>query len=266
MSATRWGLILATGIGALAAVWFFWLAPRPAAVSAAAVPSVIEAAPEASAPVPPPDYPVPPPPASAAALPDLDTSDDAFRDALLAVPGAGPLEAMLIPDLLIRRIVVTIDNLPRERVALKLRPLNAAPGAFVVDAVDTLPTISPSNALRYGAALAVLQAIDDQTLVALYFRWYPLFQKAYGELGYPGASFNNRVVAVLDHLIGTPNVAEPIALVKPKVYWEYADPALESASSGRRLLWRIGAANRDVLQARLIAIRGRIVTGGVTAP
>ena len=266
MSATRWGLILAAGIGALAAVWFFWLAPRPAAVSATAMPPAVEAAPEGLAPVAPPEYPVPPPPASAAALPDLDNSDDAFRDALLAVPGAGPLEAMLIPDLLIRRIVVTIDNLPRERVALKLRPLNAAPGAFVVDAVDTLPTISPGNASRYGAALAVLQAIDDQTLVALYFRWYPLFQKAYGELGYPGASFNNRVVAVLDHLIGTPNVAEPIALVKPKVYWEYADPALESASSGRRLLWRIGADNREALVAKLIAIRGRIVTGGVAAP
>lgn len=266
MSATRWGLILAAGIGALAAVWFFWLAPRPAAVSATAMPPAVEAAPEGLVPVAPPEYPVPPPPASAAALPDLDNSDDAFRGALLAVPGAGPLEAMLIPELLIRRIVVTIDNLPRERVALKLRPLNAAPGAFVVDAVDSSPAISPSNASRYRAALAVLQAIDEQTLVALYFRWYPLFQKAYGELGYPGASFNNRVVAVLDHLIGTPDVTEPIALVKPKVYWEYADPALESASSGRRLLWRIGAANRDVLRNRLIAIRGRIVTGGVAAP
>jgi hypothetical protein len=266
MSATRWGLILAAGIGALAAVWFFWLSPRPATVSPIAVPPAAESVPEASAPLAPTEYPIPPPPASAAALPDLDSSDDAFRSALLAVPGASPLEAMLIPDLLIRRIVVTIDNLPRERVALKLRPLNAAPGAFVVDDVDSSPTISPSNASRYGAALAVLQAIDEQTLVALYFRWYPLFQKAYGELGYPGASFNNRVVAVLDHLIGTPNVAEPIALVKPKVYWEYADPALESASSGRRLLWRIGADNREALVAKLIAIRGRIVTGGVAAP
>lgn len=268
MSATRWGLILIAGIGALAAAWFFWLTPPP---PAAAAPEPVAEAPapvvaEPPAPPPAPDYPVPPPAPEAPPLPAVDDSDSAFRAALAGLPGAGPLEAWLIPDMLIRRIVVTIDNLPRDRVALKLRPLNPVPGAFVVDGVDAGPTISPTNAPRYGAALTVLQAIDEQALVALYFRWYPLFQKAYQDLGYPGASFNNRVIAVLDHLIGTPNVAEPIALVKPKVYWEFADPALESASYGRRLLWRIGADNREALVAKLIAIRGRIVTGGVAAP
>ncbi|WP_293373501.1 DUF3014 domain-containing protein, partial [Nevskia sp.] len=193
-------------------------------------------------------------------------SDTAFRTALTALPGAGPLEAWLIPDMLIRRIVVTIDNLTRERVALKLRPLKPVPGAFVVEGSDGTTTISPNNFPRYGAALTVLQALDEEALVALYFRWYPLFQKAYRDLGYPGESFNNRVIEVLDHLIGTPNIAEPIALVKPKVFYEYADPALESASYGRRLLWRIGADNRQALVAKLIAIRGRIVTAGVAAP
>ena len=265
MSATRWGLILIAGLGALAAAWFFWLAPPPA--PAAAQPDPVAEAPapvaEPSAPPPAPDYPVPPPAPDVPPLPAIDDSDSAFRTALVGLPGAGPLEAWLIPDLLIRRIVVTIDNLPRDRVALKLRPLNPVPGTFAVDGAEGDYRLSPSNFSRYGAALTALQAIDEQALVALYFRWYPLFQKAYQDLGYPGASFNNRVIAVLDHLIATPNVAAPIALAKPKVYWEFADPALESASYGRRLLWRIGADNRAALVAKLIAIRGRIVTGGV---
>lgn len=264
MSATRWGLLLVAGLGALAGAWYFWLAPPPTPAAPAA--PVVETPPEPPAPASAPDYPVPPPAPDVAALPGIDDSDAAFRSALLALPGAGPLEAWLIPDLLIRRIVVTIDNLPRDRVALKLRPLRPVSGEFLADAGDRGATISPANAPRYGAALTVLQAIDDDALVALYFRWYPLFQKAYNDLGYPGASFNNRLIAVLDHLIGTPKVAEPIALVKPKIYWEYADPALESASSGRRLLWRIGSDNRAALVARLTAIRGRIVTAGVAAP
>ncbi|MBA4286310.1 MAG: DUF3014 domain-containing protein [Xanthomonadaceae bacterium] len=227
---------------------------------------VVETPPEVPTPAPAPEYPVPPPAPGAAALPGIDDSDAAFRSALLGLPGAGPLEAWLIPDLLIRRIVVTLDNLPRDRVALKLRPLQPATGEFLVDVSNQGATISPVNASRYGAALTLLRAIDDEALVALYFRWYPLFQKAYNDLGYPGASFNNRLIAVLDHLIGTPTAAEPLALVKPKIYWEYADPALESASYGRRLLWRIGSDNREALVARLIAIRGRIVTAGVAAP
>jgi len=266
MSASRWGLILAAALLAAVAGWYFLFQP-PAAVPVPPPVEVPAVEPEPlPPPPPPPEYPVPPPPPDAPPLPAVDDSDSAFRSALAGLPGAGPLESWLIPDMLIRRIVVTIDNLPRDRVALKLRPLNPVPAAFVVDGAEGSYTISPNNFSRYGAALTALQAIDEQALVALYFRWYPLFQKAYRDLGYPGESFNNRVIEVLDHLIGTPNVAAPIALVKPKVFYEYADPALESASYGRRLMWRIGADNREALVAKLIAIRGRIVTDGVATP
>lgn len=265
MSATRWGLILASLLLAAAAAWYFLFQPEPPTPTAP-VP-VAEVVPEAPLPPPPPpDYPVPPPEPDAPAMPAVDDSDTAFRAALTELPGAAPLEAWLIPDMLIRRIVVTIDNLTRDRVALKLRPLKPVPGAFAVAGTDGTYTLDPSNFPRYGAAITALQAIDEQALVALYFRWYPLFQKAYVDLGYPGESFNNRVIEVLDHLIGTPRVAAPIALVKPKVFYEYADPALESASYGRRLLWRIGPDHREALVATLIAIRGRIVTAGVAAP
>ena len=263
MSASRWGLILATALLAAVAVWYYLFQPPPPPPPPP--PPVAEVVPEPPPP-PPPDYPVPAAAPDAPALPAVDDSDSPFRAALTGIAGAAPLEAWLIPDMLIRRIVVTIDNLTRNRLALKLRPLKPVPGGFAVDGGEAAFTISDSNAMRYHAALAVLQAIDDQALVNLYFRWYPLFQQAYRDLGYPGESFNNRVIEVLDHLIGTPDVAMPIALVKPKVYYEYADPALENASSGRRLLWRIGSDNRQALIAKLIAIRGRIVTGGVAVP
>lgn len=267
MSASRWGLILTAALLAAVAGWYFLFQP-PAPPPLPAPVEAVAAEPEAppAPPPPPPEYPVPAPAPETPPLPSVDDSDSAFRSALTGLPGATPLESWLIPDMLIRRIVVTIDNLTRDRVALKLRPLKPVPGAFVVDGSEGSYTISPTNFPRYGAALTALQAIDEQALVALYFRWYPLFQKAYRDLGYPGESFNNRVIEVLDHLIGTPNIAAPIALVKPKVYYEFADPALENASYGRRLLWRIGSDNREALIAKLIAIRGRIVTSGVAAP
>ena len=144
-------------------------------------------------------------------------------------------------------------------MALKLRPLKAVDGAFDVDPAASGWTIGELNAPRYGTAVTVLRGIDPDVLVALYFRWYPRFQQAYRELGYPEGRFNNRVVEVLDHLIATPDVPEPIALVKPKVHYEYADAALENASAGRRLLWRIGRDHRLAVIDKLKAIRARIV-------
>lgn len=255
MSATRWGLILTALVAAAVGIGF-WLQPPPASPPA---PAPVVAAPDAPPALPPPDFPVPPPVADGPAMPALDDSDRGFRDALLGLPGASALDSWLIPDMLIRRIVVTIDNLPRDRVALKLRPLKPVDAPFDVDPAASGHTIGELNAPRYDTAVTLLQAIETDAWVALYFRWYPRFQQAYRDLGYPEGRFNNRLVEVLDHLIATPDVPEPIALVKPKVYFEYADPALENASAGRRLLWRIGRDHRLAVIDKLKAIRARIV-------
>jgi hypothetical protein len=67
-----------------------------------------------------------------------------------------------------------------------------------------------------------------------------LFQSAYTELGYPDAYFNDRLVEVIDHLLETPEPAGPVALVRPHVLYEYANPDLESLSSGQKLMLRMG--------------------------
>ena len=205
---------------------------------------------------------MPPPAADAPVLPAIADSDEGFRTALLALQGAAGLGNWLIPDMLIRRIVVTIDNLPRDRVAMKLRPLKPMPGDFIVVPSTVGYAISPANAARYDAVTTLFQSLGDEALVALYFRWYPLFQQAYRELGYPDGKFNNRVVEVLDHLIATPDFSEPAPLLRPKVHYEYFEPAQETASPGRRLLWRIGRDHRHAVIAKMVRLRARIVDAG----
>jgi hypothetical protein len=63
------------------------------------------------------------------------------------------------------------------------------------------------------------------------------------------------MMAVLDHLIATPEIKEPVQLVQPKYYFLYADPALESRSIGQRILMRIGSENQQIIQAKLKAIK-----------
>ena len=97
--------------------------------------------------------------------------------------------------------------------------------------------------------------LEMEQFVKLYMRFYPLIQEAYDALGYKNRYFNDRFIFVIDHLLKTPEVIGTIQLVQPKVFYEYADPALESLSAGQKILLRIGPANMAILKAKLVEIR-----------
>jgi hypothetical protein len=82
-----------------------------------------------------------------------------------------------------------------------------------------------------------------------------LFQDAYVALGYPDGYFNDRLVEVIDHLLETPEVNDPIELVRPHVLYEYSDPNLEALSSGQKLLLRMGSDNAARIKGTLRELR-----------
>jgi hypothetical protein len=94
-------------------------------------------------------------------------------------------------------------------------------------------------------------------------RWYPLFQQAYRELGYPDGYFNDRLVEVIDHLLAAPEVKGPVALAKPWIMWEYADPKLEALSAGHKILVRVGPENAARLKAKLREVRRQVAAAPV---
>jgi len=128
----------------------------------------------------------------------------------------------------------------------------------VVDGEAEARTIGAFNAERYAAHLRLLESVDGRRAAALYVRFYPLLQQAYRELGYPQGHFNDRLVAVIDHLLDTPAIEGPIPLVQPKVLYEFADPALEARSAGQKLLLRMGPANAARVKSRLREFRRQI--------
>lgn len=194
---------------------------------------------------------------------ELDASDPALRESLAKLFRGGKLPEFVQPLNLIRRIVATIDNLPRGKAAPRLMPVRPTPGALSTMAVGETVVIAADNSARYAPVISLVQAIDSKQLVAVYVRFYPLFQQAYRELGYPQGYFNDRLVVVIDHLLATPNVKTPIALVQPKVLYQYADPELEALSSGQKAMIRIGADNATVLKAKLREVRNEVTRSTV---
>jgi hypothetical protein len=191
-------------------------------------------------------------------LPTLADSDAPLIDALVKIAGASAVKDYLLPESIIRHWVVTIDNLPRQKVAVQKRPIAPVGGSFVADGDELHATLDAQNYARYQPLVAVAAKLDTQQLTAVYIRFYPLFQQAYQDLGYPNGYFNDRLVQVIDNLLATPQPAGPIALVRPNVMYTFADPALESRSAGQKLLIRMGPDNAAAIKAKLKELRAAI--------
>jgi hypothetical protein len=250
--------LLAAGVG-----WYLWstyFAPKPA-------PVVVEAPPPP--PLPKAAEPAIQHPIDTAAitepLPALAESDKPLAEGLAAAIDRDAIARYLISQDLVRRIVATVDNLPRKTYAQRLSPLKPVPGKFAVAGADAQMAISPQNAARYAPLVRAFEAVNSEKLVALYVRFYPLFQEAYREQGYPNAYFNDRLVQVLDMLIATREAPGQLAIVQPKVLYEFADPALEALPSGQKILLRMGPENAARVKAKLREIRALVAKEGGAA-
>lgn len=188
------------------------------------------------------------------ALPELNQSDAPFLNALGKVLGKKGL-AVILPEELIHRIVVTVDNLPRPKLPAAIVPLKRAEGRFLVTGREETLVVSAHNAERYAVYVKLIQSIDAAKLVAVYRAFYPLFQRAYDQLGYPKAYFNDRLVDALDDLLAVPEIDEPIHLTQPKVLFEFANTETEARSAGQKILIRMGRENVGKVQIKLKEVR-----------
>lgn len=257
--------ILAVGAGG----WWWWAhreaVPAPTAAAPAALEAPAPAAPDASPAAAPPQH-VPieqarvQPETPLAEAPTLDGSDGVFGEGLSAVIGSPLFEQLMVRTGLIRRIVVTIDNLPRTHLAARQLPVQPAPGTLHVESVDGKTLLAADNVERYAAYVKLAGAMEPEAIVKLYVRWYPLFQQAYRELGFPNAYFNDRLIVAIDDLLAAPDVQQP-ELVQPSVLYQYADPRLEALSVGRKTMIRIGVDNAVQVKDRLRAIRALLLGG-----
>ena len=262
---TFWIILLLLGI-ALYAGWkryFGSQQPQPLVIDQPQIPVVVEQ--------PPIRYPVPTeelaaPPGDTAAptekfqpLPPLEESDAGLRSALERLFAGQPLDRLLLFDNLVKRMVITTDNLMTPSLPVERRPTQSAPGIFTAADDSGNAVISPQNYPRYAPFIQLAQAAGTRQIAAVYVHFYPLLQQAYANLGYRGY-FNDRLIEVIDHLLAAPVVAEPIPLLRPEVLYLFADPQLEALSSGQKLMIRMGQENAAKLKDKLRELRQTLTT------
>jgi hypothetical protein len=157
-------------------------------------------------------------------------------------------------------MVLIIDALPKRNVPMQHLPLRKPSGQFQTEGEEDAKVIGTRNAGRYTPYVRLAEAVPAQRLVATYLRIYPILEQAYRELGHPQGYFHDRMIAVLDLLLATPEVNEPIPLVGHVAVYRFADPELEALSSGQKVLLRMGGENSRRIKAVLQKLRDQLVT------
>ena len=235
-------------------------APPPAPEKAPAEPAAVTPAPaiEREAEEPP--------------LPALAESDPVAVEALSALIGAEQTGQYVVNEDVISRMVATIDSLSGRQVPGAILVVQGPAGTFEAtadenpDAVvrdeagDPIPqfVMDPANYQRYVPYVALLESVDANRLAATYRDYQPLFDEAFRQLGYPEGNFEQRLGAVIDELLATPEVTEPVRLIKPEAYFLFADEALESLTAGQKALIRMGPENAARVKAKLVEIRAAL--------
>jgi hypothetical protein len=243
-----WGLALGilAVLAAVAVIYYVLVVRKPKApevVAPAPVPAVKTEPEEAAA----------PPGLEPLAFPavSLDASDGAVRQFAAAIDGDPEFAKWLLTKDLIRKFVVSVDN-----VANGLSPKGhvdffSPKGAFRVSRTKAGTFIDPATYARYAPVVDVVKALDATAAVRLYRAVEPLAQDAYNDLGYPGVDFDDTLVRAMVELLETPVVNGPIALTQKVLSFAMTDETLEALNPAQKQLLRLGPKGVEAVQAKI---------------
>lgn len=254
--------IAAVVVALLVALWLMFkpetekveLTPPPAPESAVAVaPEVVEnlATPEVE---PMPEVMAEPervvPEVAAAPLPPLDESDQEIKQQLLNLDWQPGLASLFVTKEMVRNFVVQVDNIAHGQL-VKGHPILQPLDQRFIGGKTPPYQLEPANFARYEPYIELLESVPATEMLATLQRFEPLAEEAFQDLGYPDASFRQRVIAAIDVLLQTPEVDYPIALERPSVMYKFADPRLEALPAPQKMMLRMGPENQKRLKAVL---------------
>lgn len=207
--------------------------------------------------------PEPPPP-----LPELPESDASALETLSNLFDGSLARQWIKPEFVIPRTVAVINSFDGDAPALEswpVSPVNSAPE--IEEREDGKTRLwTQASAERYGEHVAALGSVPPAQAAAVYVRYYPLFQQAWGELGEAEPYFNDRLIDVIDHLLATPEAGLPIEVVPYEGHLRFSDHSLQDQSWGRKLLIRAGPQHARTIKRWLQEFKASLTETTATEP
>jgi len=144
----------------------------------------------------------------------LEQSDGYLKQRVGQLIKQPELRSLLLLKHFIQKLVVTIDTLPEANIPRQHLPIKPPAAGFLTIGRGDEQLISKANARRYTIYVKLFEALPDDVLLHIYRGLYPLFQQAYRQTGNRSGYFNDRLIQVMDHLLLTPELDEPLKVVR----------------------------------------------------
>jgi hypothetical protein len=183
-------------------------------------------------------------------LPNLLDSDVLIRQELGKIsPGLLP---WLGADQLVRRYMIVVNDFAQgQRIASHMSFLRMEE-PFLVEMNGNELFISAKSYHRYNNLVQAVQSINAAMAIKIYKQIRPLMLQVFAEFGYPKENGLETILkkAVAQILI-VPVLEGPIELIRPSLFYKFADTKLESLNSVQKQILRMGPANTRIIQAKL---------------
>lgn len=191
--------------------------------------------------------------------PILQQSDEGLLEQLKKLTSLHPVVEWSETQDLARRFVVVVYNLAYGDVAHRYLPVKAPEQPFRATGTGEKLRINAKSYGRYDAYASAINGIDAEKAVAIYRFFYPAFRTAFSELGEPRKSLHNELVKAIDHLLETPDIEGDIFLVRPNVYYKFADKNLERLTPAQKQMLRVGDVNRALILGKLEEVKALLL-------
>lgn len=183
-------------------------------------------------------------------LPALSESDAVFTQDLLNLsPGFSP---WLNSKNIIEQWVVVVNDFSQN-----LRPLKHfrqfklnQPFQVVSDHSDMY--ISEQSYQRYNTLASAVHAVDIERALGLYNKYRPLLQQVFTGFAYPEEyQVEDVIKKATSSILQAPIFEGKVKVVKPSVYYKFAEQKLEMLSPVQKQMIRMGPENTRIIQAKL---------------
>lgn len=250
------------GVVVLLAISAYWLLNRG---EESPPEEIVAEAPPPPPPAPPPaPEPAPQPPPFE--LPTLADSDGVMRELLSTLSAHPDFASWLIPDDLIRRFVVAVENVGNGNNPAQHVPFMRPSSRFAIDDSEPALRIAPASYARYDELAASIASLDVNGTAQLYRQLLPLLNEAYAELGIPDSSFESALQRAVTHVLEVPIIeGRPIIEPRASFFYEYTDPDFQTLSAAQKQFLGMGPNNVRIVQGEIREIASTIGLSGLPA-
>ena len=184
------------------------------------------------------------------ALPELASSDQSFRVAMLGV--SSKLAPWMKAPQLIRKYTVIANDFAQGLWLEKHMRFLKQNQPFSVDDTDNGLYMSEEGYRRYDKLAEAIDAMDVGSTLVVYRQFKPLLLQVYVDFGYPAERpLEDIFLKSAAQILGAPVIEQPIALVRPSVFYKYADAKLEALSPVSKQMLRMGPRNTRIIQNKI---------------